>query len=447
MDRTKKFKNNEEGDNPNYAFLAEEFYKWRILVLQGGVRSGKTYSIIDFILWLTQEYTGLVISIVRETLPSLKATVLRDFIERATYFGVWSDSAFNKTELEFKINGNLVEFFSVDNEQKVRGRKRQVLWINEANEIAKDKYLQLSLRTEGFLILDFNPSMAYHYIYTDVMDRKDCAYVITTYKDNPYLPSEIINEIERLEKVDPEAWRVYGEGKRANTRQGVILDYWKKIREIPANLPFWYGLDFGFTNDPTAIIRITWDEKNNRIYLREVVYQKGLLNADIARIIKQDIREEKHIILESEGYIKWTENNRVKDTDGRDEPLEDCKDEDVEFIKDCLIEVYYDIAEQKSGAELRQYGISTYGCFKGKGSVVSQLSFMRYFEIFYIGENIGIEVENYKWKKRKDEAEFNNTPVDAFNHAADASRYGIFTHLTRLGFVVGIPENENNEDE
>ena len=129
---------------------------------------------------------------------------------------------------ELRVNGNLVEFFSVDNEQKVRGRKRQVLWINEANEIAKDKYLQLSLRTEGFLILDFNPSMAYHYIYTDVMDRKDCAYVITTYKDNPYLPSEIINEIERLEKVDPEAWRVYGEGKRANTRQGVILDYWKK---------------------------------------------------------------------------------------------------------------------------------------------------------------------------------------------------------------------------
>lgn len=446
MDKTTIYKKADinKGENPNFAFLVKEWYKWRILVLQGGARSGKTYSIIDFLLYIVQTYTGLTISIVRETLPSLKATILRDFKERAIFYGLWEENNFNKTDLEYKIGGNLIEFFSVDNEQKVRGRKRQLLWINEANEITKDKYLQLLIRLEGVVVMDYNPSMAYHYIYDDVLTRKDCAYIITTYRDNPYLPLPIIKEIERLQEVDKENWRIYGEGRRANIRAGVILDWWEKGRGS-ADLPFWYGVDFGFVNDPTAIVRISYNEKKQEIYLIEIAYQKELSNSDIARIIKQDIKERKHIIKQSEEGDIWVENGRVRDSIGMDVDINSSDLPEVESIRDLDIPIYCDIAEKKSIAELRMLGLSAYGSIKGKNSIVTQLSYLRYFKIFYTGENIETEVQRYSWKKRKDEAEFENTPIDAFNHLIDAARYGIYTHLQLMGINVGLPNKENKD--
>ena len=426
--------------NPNLQFLLNEWTKWRVLMLQGGTRSGKTYSVVHFIIYLINEYQGLTISIVRATLPSLKASVLRDFKAEMMELGYWSGYNFNKSDLLYVHNNNLVEFFSIDNEEKVRGRKRHILFVNEIQEIEQEKLMQLFLRTEAFIVGDFNPSMVSSYIYDDILERKDAALMVTTYVDNPYLAPEIIKEIERLKDVDPEAWAVYGEGRRASNRQGIVLDWWRKIREQPYDLPTWYGVDFGFTNDPTAIIRISFDEKNMTIYLTEVAYQKGLLNADIARIIKQDIWEHKTIIHQEGDYIVYVEGGYITDgnytislsdiREGKEKAPEGIK---LDHILKHRYEVYCDSSESKSIAELRGYGISAYGCIKGKGSVESQLSFMRYFKINYIGENINHEVENYKWRKKRDEKDFENTPIDAFNHAADASRYGIYTRLVKQG--------------
>lgn len=442
--------------NPNLDFLLNEWTKWRVLMLQGGTRSGKTYSAVDFLIYIINEFQGLTISIVRATLPSLKASVLRDFRSEMEDLGYWSNVNFNKSELTYAHNNNLIEFFSIDNEEKVRGRKRQILYANEIQEIDSEKLMQLFLRTEGFIIGDFNPSMVTSYIYDDILTREDCALLVTNYRHNPHLPIEVIKEIEHLKTIDPEAWKVYGEGQRANNRLGVVLDYWRETRDIPSDLRTWYGVDFGFTNDPTAIVRICFDEKNMRIYLKEIAYQKGLQNADIARIIKQDIWEKRTSIWNDTHEI-YVQNGRligkgevtlVEVRDGSDNYREWIKDNPGDYYKELekilkfYYEVYCDIAEQKSISELRSYGLSAYGCIKGKGSVESQLSFMRYFEIFYIGDNIKTEVENYKWRKKKDEKDFDNTPLDAFNHAADASRYGIYTHLTREGFkfdkILGI---------
>lgn len=404
--------------------------------------SGKTISVVDFIISLCQEYTGLTISVVRETLPSLKASILRDFRDRMLFFGFWSDLNFNKTELEYKFNGNLVEFFSVDNEQKVRGRKRQVLVMNEGNEITKDKYIQLMLRTEGIAIIDFNPSMPQHYIYDDIMTREDCAFLVTTYLDNPHLPEEIVREIELLKESDPMAWKVYGCGERGEDRAGLVYPMWAQTDTIPNHLPSWYGLDWGFANDPTAIVRLSYDKPNRIIYADEVAYQRGLYNNEISRIIKQDIWGRSYHIdegIEVKNSNIYVGNNIISLQEYLENPvtllelLGDKKylESEIKNIAKYFYPIYCDSTEVKSIGELRQYGISAYPAIKGGGSVKAQIQYLYNFRILYRGENIGKERLMYRWKERKGTDEFENVPIDANNHLMDAIRYGAYTHISR----------------
>ncbi|NCB02518.1 MAG: hypothetical protein EOM67_10180 [Spirochaetia bacterium] len=432
-DLTDIYKNNKEGLNPNLVFLLREWERYKILALQGSTRSGKTYSIVDFIIWLVENYNGLIISVVRATLPSLKTSILRDFKDEMLRFNMWTDANFNKTELEYRHNGNIIEFFSVDDEQKVRGRKRQVLICNEANEIPQDRMMQLLLRTEGFAIMDYNPSMTESHVY-DILERDDCAMIITTYKDNPHLSPAIIEEIERLKDTDENLWKIYGCGIRGEDRAGVIYTRWNKTENIPSDLPFWYGVDFGFTNDPTAIIKIFYNKKERLIYLKEVAYEKGLMNSDIANIIKQDIRQTKVSIYE-DLYIQGGKIFRDKEIaiDDLQGEMREVVSRELEKIEKLYIPIYCDSAEPKSIVELRQHGLSTYPAIKGGGSVASQILYLFNFRILYDGVNIDNERKKYKWKERRLGDNFDNVPLDAYNHAMDAARYGIYTHLVREG--------------
>ena len=443
-------KENKEGLNPNLVFLVNEWPKWKILALQGSTRSGKTFSIVHFVISLIEEYGGLTISITRATLPSLRTSILRDFKDEMLRLGLWSDANFNKTELEYRHKGNLVEFFSVDDEQKVRGRKRQVLICNEANEIPQDRMMQLLLRTEGFVIIDYNPSMVDSYIY-DLLERDDCSMIITTYKNNPFLSPAIVEEIERLKETDENLWKIYGCGIRGEDRAGTIYTRWNKTDFLPSDLPTWYGVDFGFSNDPTAIIRISYDKKERIVYLKEVAFEKGLMNSDIARLIKQDIREKKTEIYKDDTLDVYTENGNVY-VNGEAIPVQDYIEnkekvlalvgqtlhnhieQELKRITDYLFEVYCDSAEPKSIRELRLFNISAYPCIKGGGSVASQIYFMYNFRIYYQGANIDDERKKYKWKEKKAKDDYENVPIDAFNHSLDAARYGVYTHLTRIGF-------------
>lgn len=473
-DLTSKYKKGNSDMNPNLRYLLHEWSRWRILALQGGTRSGKTYSAIHFIIHIITTYTGITISVVRATRPSIAATVLRDFQDEMLRLNLWSDDNFNKSNLEYSFNGNLVEFFSVDDEQKVRGRKRHILFVNEANEIGRSKMLQLMFRTEGIVIMDFNPSMVTSYIYDDLLERDDASMIITNYQDNPFLTPEIINEIERLQITDPESWKIYGEGQRGSNRAGLVFPNWRKSADpFPAHLPVWYGVDFGFANDPTAIVRLAYDRGRNIIYAYEVAYQKGLQNADIARIIRQDMRTKESIIYEDErisvkfgGDIIYfnddmfpldafvsdnnlfnvairelcgaragglIENGRVVTNDA--EQVIRTVTRQLKDIAEGNVEVYCDSSEAKSIQDLRNMGISAMPCIKGDGSVKAQIFFLYNFDVTYWGDNIDHEKINYRWKEKKDDdREFENTPVDAFNHAADAIRYGVFTHLSRIGY-------------
>ena len=186
--------------------------KAKIQVHQGGTRSGKTYSILTALVELCyrSENAGAVITIARKTFPAVRASVMRDFFNILHREDIYDPELHNKSEATYRLYGNLVEFISVDQPQKVRGRKREILFINEANELTLEDWRQLVLRTTDRIIIDYNPSDEFHWIYDEVIPRPDSEFFQTTYKDNPYLEDTVVQEIERLKDTDENYWRVYG---------------------------------------------------------------------------------------------------------------------------------------------------------------------------------------------------------------------------------------------
>ena len=364
--------------------------KSKIQIHQGGTRSGKTYSIITALIELCHKNSGLVITICRKTFPALRATAMRDFFEILNNEDIYNPDLHNKSDATYQLWGNMVEFISIDQPQKVRGRKRDVLFINEANEINLEDWRQLLLRTTGRVLLDYNPSDEFHWIYEEVIPREDAEFFRTTYKDNPFLPESVVLEIERFKTADENFWKVYGLGERG-TSQATIFTHWKEINQIPNEYKLLTtGVDFGYTNDPTAIVRVYTD--GHGFAVDELCYATRLTNSDIAKVLR---------------------DNQVDRSDV----------------------VICDSAEPKSIDEIHAHGFNTHGARKGKDSVKNGIQFLHSRPLLVTARSVNLirELRNYKWKEDKNGKQLNE-PVDSFNHAIDAMRYAITFNQTNPNF-------------
>lgn len=360
----------------------------RIQVHQGGTRSGKTYSLLLVLIELCYQNknAGATITICRKTFPALRASVMRDFFEILNREDAYSEEFHNKSEATYILFGNLVEFISVDQPQKVRGRKRDVLFINEANELTLEDWRQLLIRTTGNVLLDYNPSEEFHWIYNDVIPRDDAAFFQTTYKDNPHLDPALIAEIERLKDADSNFWRVYGLGERGQSRS-TIFNHYIQVEEIGAEWRLLaYGLDFGYTNDPTACVAVYTNGAG--FLFDEVMYQTGLSNRQIAQLLNV----------------------------GKSQ-------------------VVADSAEPKSIDELHGYGLNVHPAKKGPDSVRAGIQFLHSRPMSVTSRSVNLikELRNYKWREDKN-GRILNEPVDAFNHAIDAARYAAMFNQSNPNF-------------
>ena len=361
----------------------------RITIEQGGSRSGKTYNIL---MWLIFAYSnrnsGKTITICRKTFPALRASSMRDFFDILKKYDLYKEANHNKSNSEYLLNNNLFEFISLDQPQKVRGRKRDMLYINEANELYFEDWQQLILRTTDKAILDYNPSDEFHFIYEKIKPRDDAEFFITTYKDNPFLDIETVNEIERLRFVDDNYWKIYGLGQ-VGSSQALIFRI-NECNSIPPEAKFLsFGMDFGFTNDPTTLIAIY--QQGDNIYLKELLYQTGLTNRDI--------------------------------------------DEKLRFHSVERKEIFADSAEPKSIEELYRMGWNIKPATKGQGSVNIGIDMMKRYQIYVTKDSVNMikEFRNYKWQEDKN-GNVLNTPVDMFNHTIDAIRYGLYDKLARPNY-------------
>jgi len=362
--------------------------KKRFKVHQGGTRSGKTFAVCQYLTYLlTTSKEPLIISIVRKTLPALKGSVLRDFILILQQTGLYFEGTHNKAENTFTYGDHIVEFLSVDEPQKIRGRKRNIAFLNEANELNIEDFRQINMRCTDFLILDFNPSDPVHWIYDEIIPRDDCDTWITTYKDNKFLSKDLVFEIERMKERDPDYWRVYGEGQKAVYSARQIFNNWNflpydEFPEFDPAAEAVIGLDFGFSNDESAATLIF--KKNDKLFIHELLYKKGMTNSDLVEYFKKL------------GY------------------------EDVLF--------YADAAEPKSIEQIKRDGLLIKPAIKGQGSINAGISLLKEFDIYVSKEskNIIKEYNNYYWEELKD-GTIVNKPKDKFNHAMDSIRYGVYS--------------------
>lgn len=350
----------------------------RIVVNQGGTRSGKTYSTLQYLIILALESRDKkIFSIVRKTFPSLKATVLKDFITILDELGLYNENDHNKSDHVYRLNGCEFEFFSLDQPTKVRGRKRNILFINEANELHLEDWRQLSLRTTERIFIDFNPSDEYHWIYDDVITRNDCAFIKSTYKDNPFLEQTIIDEIERLQQVDENYWRVYGLGERGVSQENIYTHY-KEVNEIPTGDNYAYGLDFGF-NHPTVLTKATLID--GKAYVEEVIYEGKLTTSDLIAKMKQLIP------------------NKSK-------------------------EIFADAAEPKTIEEISRAGFNVKAADK---DVTLGINKVKSTPLFILKDSVNLlrEIRNYKWKVDKNGKTLDD-PVKFNDDAMDSMRYVLF---------------------
>jgi len=292
--------------NPNLSFLRQNIDKKRIFVHQGGTRSGKTYSIIQWIIETCCQYSGLTISICRAEYSTLKATAMLDFFELLKQEGMYNEANHNKTDKTYMLNGNRVEFFGLDEAQKVKGRKRHLLYINEANEIEEESWRQLTLRTTGRIIIDYNPNMHEHWIYDKVLTRDDVAYIHSTYKDNHFLLPDQIAEIERYKTTDPDYYRVYGLGERAKLRTGAefyhAFNRGKHVKQLVYDKTQPIHLSFDFNVLPYMTLLCCQVISNKEGYIFKFFREYCLKNPDnsstaISRAFKNDYGHLKPVLF------------------------------------------------------------------------------------------------------------------------------------------------------
>jgi len=245
------------------------------IVNQGGTRSSKTYSIAQVLITWALRATGKHITVIRKTFPSLRASAMRDFFEILNAHDLYNQENHNKTNNEYILNGNVFEFIGLDQPQKKRGTKRDVLWINEGNELEYEDFFQLDIRTTGKTLIDYNPSDEYHWIYDKIIPQKTAKFIKSTYLDNPFLLDRIVRNIEKLKDEDETLWKVYGLGEKAASKD-LIYTNWDIVHSFPDGLKqLRYGVDFGF-NHPSVVLLV--GVKGNDVYIDEVIYETRLTN-------------------------------------------------------------------------------------------------------------------------------------------------------------------------
>ena len=354
--------------------------KKRIKIIQGGTSAGKTFGILPILIDKAAKQGGLEISVVAESIPHLRRGALRDFLKVMKWTNRFVDDRFNKSLLKYEFaNGSFIEFFSADDSKKLRGGRRNILYINECNQISFESFLEMSIRTKDEVFLDYNPTAEF-WVQTELEEQEDAEKIILTYKDNEALDVGIVDQIEKnIKKAETSNyWKswvdVYVKGLMGKL-EGIVFSNWKQIDTIPKEARLvGLGMDFGYTNDPTSIIEV-WKHNDKRI-LNEIVYQTGLLNSDIANKLPKDVP------------------------------------------------IYADSAEPKSIADIQRYGITIKGVTKGRDSINYGIDVMQREEYLVTSNSTNLikELRSYCWDTDKTGKRLNK-PVDNYNHAIDAVRY------------------------
>jgi len=358
----------------NYNSTAE------VIVNQGGTSSGKTYSILQVLCLKAIGENDQVISVVGQDVPNLKSGALRDMqtiVASSPDIQSWI-KGYNASDRIYTFhNGSIIEFKSYQDSQDAKSGKRHYLFINEANGINYWIYWELARRTNKQVFIDYNPNARF-WVHDKLIGKEGVELIISDHRHNPFLSDKTRRDIEGIRNEDEELWKVYARGMTGKI-EGLIYRNWGTIGTIPSDAQLiGAGLDFGFTNDPSAMVMVY--RYNGELIIDEVMYHKGLTNQDISL-----------------------------------------------FMTSCAVDrsvtIVADSAEPKSIEELRRMGWRIEGANKGKDSILNGIDILKRFRfnVTNRSSNLLKELNAYKWKEKDGNA--TNVPIDSFNHGMDALRY------------------------
>lgn len=351
----------------------------KICILQGGTRSSKSYSALQWLLVRALSQPNIVVSIVRKSFPSMRVSIMRDWQTILKELDIWDEESWSATEHIYTFdNGSMVEFMSIDSSEKRKGSSRDYLFIDECNELSREDYFQLFIRTRIKTIIAYNPSFGTnHYIFNEIQTHPESDLFVSTFLDNPFLEQSIIEEIERLKTINPEYYKIYGLGLPGNN-VGTIFTI-GIVDETPEDAEFIaFGMDFGFSIDPSTLVCISKRDKD--LYIDELLYKKGLVTADIIK--------------------------HLTDLDiGRNE-------------------IWADSAEGRLIEEIYRSGFNIKPVKKGKDSIRMGIDLMQQYRLNVTKRSTNTiqEFSEYVWMVDKN-GNFENVPVDYSNHSIDAIRY------------------------
>lgn len=364
-----------------------------IKVLQGGTSSGKTYSILyRLFIGCMSEWENETIDVIRDTLPALSISAMKDWEDILKKHGVYSKSMHNKSKNIYYLKSNVVRFYSADNEEKMRGPRRDRVYFNEVLEMKRMNVMQVLLRTNKETYMDYNPSEQFHWIYDEILEREDVFFHRSTFHDNPFLGERVIAEIKHLENTDINLWRIYGLGERG-VAQSTIYPTWHyavnrggrdiSMEEFEGEEIF--GMDFGF-NDPTTFVRVRYHEKGG-IMAQELLYQSELTSDQIVMKLQELIKKE---ILTYDSMI------------------------------------IADSARPEIIREIKQAGFNIHKAKKEKGSILRGINFIKRHPLFITKDSVNMikELRSYKWKCDSQDRVL-DTPIDLNDHLMDALRYAL----------------------
>lgn len=380
-------------------------------VIPGGSSAGKTYSIIPLLINTACQQPAndpLEISIVSHSIPHLKKGAMKDFLKIMRQTGRYVDERWNRTDFIYRFwNDTYIEFFSVDQEDKVRGPRRHILYGNEINMWTWETYHQLAMRTSKDIYLDYNPSHEF-WVHKELIGEPDVEVLTLTYLDNEALEDTIVAEFERAkEKAAEEAekgidgywtnyWKVYGLGQLGSLKGAIITD-WEIVKEFPKNAKkVGYGLDFGFTNDPTTCIKC--GIYDGCLYVQQMIYETGLVPLHNKKQPKQKSVQRR---LKQLGIKK-------------------------------ISQMVGDRSSPTALHLLRNAGYSIEGSRSNKGDIIAGIAIMQSMPMKIVegSADIVTEVVNWRWLPHPKTGDMENKPmVDAYNHAMDAIRYWCLKNL------------------
>jgi phage terminase large subunit len=359
--------------------------KYNIIANQGSARSSKTYNIMIVLIALAMQLQKLEISVVAETMPHLKKGAMKDFMDIMQGNNLYNERQHNRSDHIYRFdNRSYIEFFSAENDEKVRGPGRDILFANECNLLKRAVFIMLQIRTRQKTILDYNPADEFHWIYDDILPQPDTLFIHSTYKDNPFLPDYQIKNIEKLKDIDENYWRVFGLGERGVGQEIIYKNYDIVDKsKIPEHFDFKiYGLDFGY-NNPSALVEIGYIDKIP--YVTEKLYQTGLTNIEL---------------------------------------IEKIKSLNIEKIKE--FPIYADCAEPARIKEFKQHGFWIVEADKSVKDGIDEVKRHK-LQIGKSSTNFIKEIRSYKYKVKNDIVD-DNEPVKFGDHLMDGTRYAIYTH-------------------